>query len=298
MGGIRMIAVLLALVAAAGTALVYDALLAGTADERSATRTPRARRAPRGVRVWLAQAGLEEVDPREFVAVSLVLGALGAAAGWIIFAGAPAALALGLFAAGFPVTGYRMRRRNRMAAASDAWPRMIEEIRVQTGSLGRSIPQALLDVGLRGPEELRPSFAAAHREWMISTDFERTVGVLKARLADATADMVCETLLVAHEVGGADIDRRLEALAHDRMQDCQGRKDARSRQAGARFARRFVLFVPFGMALAGMSVGDGRDAYRSSSGQLLALAGIALVAACWVWAGRVMRLPQEERVFG
>ena len=29
----------------------------------------------------------------------------------------------------------------------------------------------------------------------------------------------------------------------------------------------------------------------------LALAGIGLVAACWIWAGRVMRLPQEERVF-
>ncbi len=90
------------------------------------------------------------------------------------------------------------------------------------------------------------------REWLLSTDFERTLRVLKANLADPTADAVCETLLVAHEVGGTDLDRRLEALVDDRVQDTQGRKDARAKQAGARFARRFVLIVPAGH-------GSGRD---------------------------------------
>ena len=60
----------------------------------------------------------------------------------------------------------------------------------------------------------------------------------------------------------------------DRVLDTQGRKDARAKQAGVRFARRFVLLVPLGMALAGMSVGNGRDAYRTASGQLLVLVGI------------------------
>ena len=166
-----------------------------------------------------------------------------------------------------------------------------------TGALGRSVPQALFEVGLRAPDELRPAFEAAHREWLLSTDFGRTVTVLKARLADATTDMVCETLLVAHELGGSEIDRRLEALAEDRSQDCQGRKDARSRLAGARFARRFVLIVPLGMALAGMSIGDGRDAYRSPTGQVLVMVAIGVVVLCWLWASRVMRLPTEQRVF-
>ena len=151
----------------------------------------------------------------------------------------------------------------------DAWPRLLEELRILTSSLGRSIPQALFEVGRRAPDELRPAFVAAHREWLLSTDFARTLQVLKAQLADPTADAVCETLLVAHEVGGTDLDRRLEALIDDRIQDTQGRKDARARQAGARFARRFVLIVPAGMALAGMSVGTGRAAYQTPTGQLL-----------------------------
>jgi tight adherence protein B len=189
-------------------------------------------------------------------------------------------------------------RRAIRAKALESWPRLLEELRVLTGAAGRSIPQALFDVGRRSPAELRPAFAAAHREWLLSTDFGRTVDVLETRLADPTADAACETLLVAHELGGSDLDRRLEALVDDRIQDTQGRKDARAKQAGVRFARRFVLIVPLGMALAGMSVGTGRDAYGTPLGQLAVVVGIAVVAVCWVWAGRIMRLPEEQRVFG
>lgn len=178
-----------------------------------------------------------------------------------------------------------------------AWPRMLEELRILTASVGQSIPQALVTVGRRAPLELRDAFAAAEREWLLSTDFERMVAVLKHRLADPTADAACETLLVAHAVGGVDLDRRLEALVDDRILDAQGRKDARAKQAGARFARRFVLIVPVGMALAGMSVGTGREAYQTATGQALVAVAIVLVIGCWLWAGRIMAVPEERRVF-
>lgn len=178
----------------------------------------------------------------------------------------------------------------------EAWPRLLEEMRLLTSSLGRSVPQAFVEVGRRAPEELRPAFRAAEREWLLSTDFARTTAVLKAQMADPTADAVAETLLIAHEVGGTDLDRRLEALIEDRTQDAQGRKDARAKQAGARFARRFVLVVPAGMAMAGMSVGTGRAAYQTSAGQVLVAAALGLVVVCWLWAGRIMALPEEPRV--
>src|SRR5690606_41494892 len=93
------------------------------------------------------------------------------------------------------------------------------------------------------------------------------------------------------------LDRRLEALVEDRILDVQGRKDARAKQAGVRFARRFVLLVPCGMALVGMSIGTGRAAYATPWGQSMVVLGIAAVAVCWVWAGRLLALPEEERVF-
>lgn len=291
-----MTALMLAVVGAYGVFLVFTAAAFGWSGVGVAPRVDK-QTARRSIADWLAQAGLEGVAPVEFVAVVVVVALIVAAVTFALFGAAlPTALA-GAFGATLPVELYRARRRRRRAEAQEAWPRMIEEIRLQTGALGRSIPQALVEVGRGCPDDLRPAFAAATREWLLTTDFVRMVTVLKVRLADATADAACETLLVAHELGGNDVDRRLSALLEDRALDLQGRKDARAKQAGVVFARRFVLIVPLGMALAGLSIGTGREAYRATIGQIAVAIGIAVVVACWVWAGRLLRLPEEERVF-
>lgn len=291
-----MIGLSLGLVAATGVYLLYTDLALGW--HSLSVPLPRSSDAWRNSRRdWMARAGLADIPVRELIAVIVALAAMGSVAAYAVFGGPLPALATGAFAGSFPLASYRVRRAARRSAAMDAWPRLLEELRILTSSLGRSIPQALFDVGGRAPEELRPAFEAAQREWVLTTDFARAVQVLKSQLADPTADAVGETLLVANEVGGTDLDRRLEALIDDRVQDTQGRKDARAKQAGARFARSFVLIVPAGMALAGMSVGTGRSAYQTPTGQLLVVTAIGMVVACWVWAGRVMALPEEERVF-
>jgi tight adherence protein B len=291
------IGVVLAVVAAYGTFLLFTAAAlgwrgVGVGPERLVVTRPRRRFGE-----WLVQAGVEQVRTSEFLAVAATLFVVGAGAGWALFGGVLAPIAAGLGAASLPFAVARGRRERRIDHAREAWPRMIEEIRLQATSLGRSIPQALFTVGRRAPDELRPAFEAAHREWLMSTDFDRTLRVLKARLADATADAVCETLLIAHEVGGGEVDRRLRALIDDRIQDLQGRKDARSEQAGARFARAFVLIVPLGMAGVGLSIGEGRAAYQSSLGQAGVLTALVLISLCWWWASRLMRIPDEQRVF-
>lgn len=294
----NLLALAVALAGAYGVFLLYTAGVLGwrglgVGDGRIRSQS---QRRP-NVQQWLAQAGLEGVSPGEFLTVMAVLFVIGTGLTFGVLGAPLPALAVGGFAATYPAASYRARRQQRRARAAESWPRMIEEIALLAGSLGRSVPQALFEVGRNSPEEMRPAFAAAHRQWLISTDFDRSVAVLKAGLADATADAACETLLVAHEVGGTDVQRRLSALVEDRVADLQGRKDARARQAGARFARRFVLFVPVGMALVGLSIAGGHDAYRSAEGQLAALGAIAMVVACWLWSGRIMRLPEEERVF-
>jgi tight adherence protein B len=246
---------------------------------------------------WLAQAGVVDVEPREFLLVSGTLALVAGAVGLALFGGVLAPLGFAVFAATVPIASWRVRRSNRMATAAEAWPQMIDEIRVLVGAAGRSIPQALFDVGLRGPAELHAAFVVAQREWLISTDFGQTTEVLKRHLADPTADATCETLLVAHEIGGADLDRRLAELAEDRRDEMLARKDARSKQAGVRFARWFVLIVPLGMALAGLSLGDGRAAYEKPSGQIMVGVALAMIAMCWLWSGRMLRLPEQDRVF-
>jgi tight adherence protein B len=285
----------LALAAAYGVFLVFTAVVFGWTGLGPGSRSTR-RPAGRRPTDLLVQAGLD-IRRRELVAVVAALFLLGALLGWALFGGLLPGLAGGVFGASFPLAGARAERERCRAAARESWPRLIEEIRIKTTALGRSIPQALLDVAATAPAELQPAFDAARREWLLSTDFERCTSVLKAHLADPTADTVCETLLVAHDIGGAEVDRCLVALVDDRVMDQQSRKDARARQAGARFARRFVVIVPLGMALVGLSIGEGRAAYEAPAGQVLVVTAIALMAGCWLWAGQIMRLPPEARIF-
>lgn len=287
----------LSLVGAYGVHLLYTAVAFRWRGVRPGPAVGRRGRRTAARRDWLVQAGLGDVPLAELAAVLGLLLVLGAAAGWTIFGGTLPPLAIGVGAAAVPLLGARSRRDRRRAEARETWPRLIEELRLKTSTLGRSIPQALFEVGRGAPAEMQPAFELARREWLLSTDFERTIDVLRSRLADATADTVCETLLVAQQIGGNDVDRCLAALIDDRVLDLQGRKDARSRQAGARFARVFTLIVPFAMAVIGMSIGEGRDAYSTSTGEVLVLVGVAVMAGCWIWAGRIMRLPDEQRVF-
>jgi tight adherence protein B len=246
---------------------------------------------------WAARLAIGDVKLAEVLASTVLLAVIGGAGAYVLFGGVAPPIVAGMFAAATPLASYRRRHRDRLAASTAAWPALLEELRLRTGSLGRSVPQALFEAGKRAPAEWRDAFVAAEREWLLTTDFDRTARLLKELLSDPTADVVCETLTVAHEVGGSDLDRSLAELIEDRIVDVQGRKDAASRQAGVRFARRFVLLVPLGMAVAGLTIGTGRNAYATPGGQIAVAVGLLAVVVCWLWSGQLMRIPDEPRVF-
>ena len=285
-----MIAITSALITAAGVALIVFPRRSDSGEPVPAPpwRLPTVERIRRL---------LDQRSTQQLLLSTVCSFAFGSALCLTIFGSLLPAIAGGVFAATFPISAARQRRQQQLAAAQESWPRMIDELRVLTAAAGRSIPQALLEIGASAPIQLKPAFADASREWMLNTDLERMLTVLRSALADPTCDSVCETLLIAAELGGTDLDRRLIALAEDRRIDTRHRREARARQAGVRFARRFVLLVPLGMAAAGLAVGTGRSAYQTPIGQSAVLVAIAVTAGCWIWAGRMLRLPAEERVF-
>lgn len=292
-----MLGAIAAVLAMTGVYLIYTSMAFGWRGFGPLSRSGGSTEKRSLAKDWLEHAGLEGARPAELAAATALVAVVGAAVAYVLFGGVLPAVIAGVACGGVPLASRRAGRASRNASAREAWPRLLEELRLLIGSMGRSVPQALFEAGRRGPEEWKPAFAAAEREWLLTTDFARTASILKQRLADATADTICETLLVAHELGGSDIDSRLADLIDDRVLDVQGRKDATSRQAGVRFARRFVLLVPLGMALAGLAIGTGRSAYETTGGQVAVAVGLLAVVACWLWSGRLMRLPEEPRVF-
>jgi tight adherence protein B len=290
------IALLVGVVGALGVFYLYTAVLGWRGVQFGPTSVDRERRRS-SVREWMTQAGLADVTPGQYLGATVATVVMAGLLAYVVFGAPVPSAVVGLFAGLSPLAAYRGRRSRLRAEARASWPRIIEEVRVQTSSVGRSIPVALLEVGkssTTGP--MRNAFLAAQREWLLTTDFNRTVSVLKDRLADPAADAVCKTLLVAHELGGSDLDHRLRSLIDDRTTDLEDRRDAVSRQSGVKFARWFTLAVPIGMATVGMSIGDGRASYQTSGGQAALLMAILCTAGCWMWAGRIMRLPEQQRV--
>jgi tight adherence protein B len=243
------------------------------------------------------RGGHSRSEITQVIAISTGAFIAGSTLCLLIFGSFGPALLGGGFAAWLPITARLQRRREHLEIARDAWPRMIDELRVLTSAAGRSLPQSLIEVGASAPPSMHSAFAEARREWLLTSDLERMLAALRSTLADPTCDAVCETLLIASEVGWSDLDRRLTVLAEDRRVDSRNRREARSRQAGVRFARRFVLLVPLGMAIAGLTVGSGRSAYRTPVGEAAVLAALLCTFGCWYWAGSMLRLPTEERVF-
>ncbi len=291
-----MIALLLAVIAGYGVHLVYSSIAFGWDGVQPGPKVPETNASKKSH--FIEDLGLGDFDPKALVAAIAVLALAGFTFGLLLFGGGPLpALLMGMFASTVPIGVARIRHERTINQAHQEWPALIEEIRLLTGSLGRSIPQATFEVGLRSAGGLQPAFEEAHREWTISTDFARSMQVLKSRLAHNTADVVAETLLTAHELGGGEVGNRLQSLAQDRLTDQQHRRDAVARQSGVRFARWFTLIVPIGMAFVGISIGDGREAYADSTGQALVAVALLLTLGCWLWAGYVMKLPDEDRVF-
>ncbi len=290
-----MISLLIAFAAAYGVHLLYTSAAFGWEGPQPGPKIERKKR--QSNQEFMSTLGLGKLNLGALLSSMLVVAVLGFAFGTLLFGGVLPAIMIGAFAALSPVGVARVRHERLIESAHHAWPGIIEEIRLLTSTLGRSIPQATFEVGLRSHDGLRPAFEEAHREWLISTDFARSLAVLKHQLGHNTADIVAETLLTAHELGGGEVGNRLGALATDRMTDQRHRRDASARQSGVRFARWFTLVVPFGMALTGLSIGDGRAAYGTQFGQLLVVVALMLILLSWFWAGRIMALPKEERVF-
>ena len=109
-------AALAAAAGALGVYLVYTAVVFGQTGlgRRRSTGSARGR-----AREWLIQAGLSDVDTRQFAGAVAALAVAGAVAGYLVFGGVVAAAVAAGLAGGLPVASYRARRARLLEQARD-----------------------------------------------------------------------------------------------------------------------------------------------------------------------------------
>jgi tight adherence protein B len=241
------------------------------------------------------QAGLESVSLRTLAVTCAGLG-LATFAGALAVSGVPAiAVCFAVMATWSPVAVVRGRARRRRQRLRDVWPEVVDNLTSGVRA-GLSLPEALSQIADRGPEPLRPAFAAFAVDYRTSGRFGDALDALKERLADPVADRICEALRITRDVGGTDLGRLLRSLSAFLREDARTRAELEGRQSWTVYAARLAVAAPWIVLALLATRPETGAAFNSVAGTAVLIGG----AACSVVAYRVMlrvgRLPEEARV--
>lgn len=243
----------------------------------------------------LIQAGIESVTPSGLVASCAGVGTV-VAASMLLVSGSPViAGAFGLLGCWLPVAVVKLRLRQRRAELRDLWPEVVDNL-ASAVRAGLALPEALTQVGSRGPAELRGPFRRFGEDYRATGRFYDSLDRLKAALADPVGDRIVESLRMARQVGGSDLGRLLRTLSAFLREDARTRAELETRQGWTVNAARLAVAAPW-MVLALLSLRpDAVAAYDTTAGFLVLLIGGGLSLVAYRLMLRIARLPDEERV--
>ena len=258
---------------------------------------PRAQREskPSRLRRLIDRAGLERVGPSAIVGACL---AMAAVAGLVVLAISGVAI-VGLLAAvvfGYlPIAILRRRARSRGIALRSAWPDAVDMLGSAVRA-GMSLPEAVIDLGVRGPEALRPAFRSFAADYRASGSFALALDDLKVSLGDPVADRVIVSLGIARDVGGSDLGRVLATLSDFLRQDARARGEIEARQSWTVNAARVAVAAPWITLLLLCTRPETVAAYSTTTGALIILGSAALSVVAYRVMTAIGKRPDEPRV--
>ncbi|MFW7414350.1 type II secretion system F family protein [Demequina sp. SO4-18] len=243
----------------------------------------------------LVRAGVTGVTPAALVGVAVGLGLVA----FVVVAGlsesAPIGACFAILAARAPFALVGARARGRAQATRELWPDVVDSLASGIRA-GLALPEAVGQLGERGPEPLREPFALFAEDYRASGRFHDCLDALKLRLADPVADRLVETLRITRDVGGSDVGRVLRTLADFLRDDARTRGELEARQSWTVNAARLAVAAPWVVLALLATQGSNAAAYNSAAGvAVLALGGASTVIAYRLMM-RVGRLPDEARV--
>jgi tight adherence protein B len=161
---------------------------------------------------------------------------------------------------------------------------------------GLSLPEALGQIGQRGPEPLRAPFTAFARDYRLTGNFGDALDALKERLADPVADRLCEALRVTREVGGSDLGRLLRGLSAFLREDARTRSELEARQSWTVYAARLAVAAPWLVLALLASRPESVAAYNRPAGTAVLTIGAVVSLVAYRLMVMIGRLPEEQRV--
>jgi tight adherence protein B len=258
-------------------------------------RAPRVRRRATRVTDLLARAGLGHLSSSSFVTLCVVLGVVAALTMQLLTRTPPVALLFGAMGACLPVVVVSARARRRQRDFAEVWPEAVDNL-ASAVRAGLSLPDALGQLSVRGPEPLRPSFAAFALDYQVTGRFGECLDRLKERLADPVGDRVVEGLRVAREVGGGELGRLLRNLSGYLRDEARTRSELEARQAWTVNGARLAVAAPWLVLLMMSFQPSVIRRYASPAGTIVLFFAAGTCLGAYRLMMRIGRLPVERRI--
>ncbi len=279
---------MVSLLAAAATAAA-----AGVLAHRFLTSRRRERRSR--PRLSVNVPGLD-VTRLQFWATVLAAGAVSFLVVYALTGLVAVSLVPALVVATLPKAYFARKRAGRLVRVQEAWPDGLRDILSSVRS-GSSLPSAVENLALFGPEPLREAFQGFDI-------YSRSLGVVAALemvkddIADPTADRVIEVLILSYERGGSVVPEILEDIAEATTRDLWTMEQIRGEALEQKINSRVVFGLPW-IVLVALTARSGafRDFYSSSAGLLVVAIGGVMSLLGVVIASRLGSQQPEPRVF-
>ena len=243
----------------------------------------------------LTVAGIESVSANQLLGACVGVGAFVFLAFLLVSGAWTVASAFGIGAGFVPLTVVRMRARQRRTELRELWPDVVDNL-ASAVRAGLALPEALAQIGHRGPQELRRPFQRFADDYRATGRFNDCLDRLKAALADPVGDRIIESLRIAREVGGSDLGRLLRTLSGFLREDSRTRSELEARQSWTVNGARLAVAAPW-IVLGVLSFNRNTiAAYNSFDGLVVIAVGAAVCFLAYRLMIRLGRLPEEERV--
>ncbi|KQX72470.1 type II secretion system F family protein [Aeromicrobium sp. Root472D3] len=270
-------------------------LVAWTITDPHWRPTGRRRRGPGRLADLLARAGVQGIAPARVVGLCAVAFVITAVVMTGVSGVAAIGLVFGLMAAASPVAILRGRAQRRLREHAAVWPDAVDNL-TSAVRAGLSLPEALIQLGERGPDGLRDAFVQFGRDYQATGRFHESLDLLKDRLADPVGDRVVEALRIAREVGGGDLGRMLRSLSGFLRDDLRTRGELESRQSWTVNGARLAVAAPWLVLLLMCLQGEVVQRFATGVGLVVLVTGAGLCVTAYrlmMWIGR---LPTERRI--
>ncbi len=236
---------------------------------------------------------MAHVSPSRLVVTCCGLAGVVALAVYTMSQSVAVAVAMGGVVAPLPVAWVRHVQLRRQAELRQVWPDAIEHLASGIRA-GLALPEAVGQLRVSGPEELRAAFAAFEGAYRSSGRFSESLDVLKRDLADPVGDRVVETLRLARDVGGSDLGRLLRTLASFLRDDGRVRGELESRQSWTVNAARLAVAAPWVLLLLLGTRPAAVAAYNSGAGAAVLAFGALVSMIAYRLMMRIGRLPDRS----